>query len=342
MTGTEAVKAIGIIASVNDAMASRKPLFEAIGATAHGITGIESHYPNEVSEKNFGAVVKALRANGLVMSMMTPNLFYTYPELSFGSTNTAERMRAIESAERTVDLIYACKEEFGHMPMNVYWPGGEGWQARFQIDPVQALHLYFGALNDVFKYDATKHKAKLRIAGEAKPNEPKDVIIIPTTADFLANINLLDPEFRDRMGVNPETAHEMLANLSPINPVSTALAQGKLFHYHANWQNGLKWDQDCGVPVNLEMLWVVHLMKEYGFDGYIGLDMQARPESKEVTTVLRNSVTNLRLLEALERKVDWEFVRELRQQGGVEAIEQYVMLNMLQLLPRDLDVKQLL
>jgi hypothetical protein len=83
-------------------------------------------------------------------------------------------------------------------------------------------------------------------------------------------------------------------------------------------------------------------MKEYGFDGYIGLDMQARPESKEVTTVLRNSVTNLRLLEALERKVDWEFVRELRQQGGVEAIEQYVMLNMLQLLPRDLDVKQLL
>jgi sugar phosphate isomerase/epimerase len=343
MTGVEAVKAIETIASVNGRMASKKPLLEAIGATSQGITGIESHYPNEVSEKNFEDAVKALQANGLVMSMMTPNLFYTYGNLSFGSTDTAERARAIESAERTVDLIYACKEKLGHMPMNVYWPGGEGWQALFQIDPVLALHLYFGALNHVFEYDATKHKGELRIAGEAKPNEPKKCIIVPTTADFLAGIALLKPEFRARMGVNPETAHEMLANLSPINPVATALAQGKLFHYHANWQDGLTWDQDNGVPVNTAMLWVIHLMKEYGFNGYIGLDMQARPESKEVTTVMFNSVVNLRLLEAVEKKIDWDYVRQLRQEGAVEAIEQYVTLTMMsKVLPANMDARDIL
>ncbi len=342
MKGTDAVKAIGIIASVNDRMASKKPLLEAIGAESQGITGIESHYPNEVSEKNFDAVVKTLQANGLVMSMMTPNLFYTFANLSFGSTDPEERERALTYAKATVDLIYRCDEELGHMPMNVYWPGGEGWQTLFQINPVLAIHNYFDGLNRVFQYDAAKHKGKLRIAGEAKPNEPKDNIIVPTTADFIANIALLDPQFRDRMGVNPETAHEMLANLSPINPIATALAQGKLFHYHANWQNGLKWDQDNGVPVNLAMLWAVHLMKEFGFNGYIGLDMQARPESKDVTTVMLNSVVNLRLLEAIEKRVDWDVVRQLGQEGRVEAIEQYVMLNMLQLLARDLDVRQLL
>ncbi len=323
---------IAAFRKVNDSLAQKAEILSPAGIPVQGITGSEMHVPNEADGESFPGIAKALKANGMVVSMMTANLFYTFPNGALSSTDPQERARAIQWAKDTVDLSYRAEAELGHLPTNVFWPGGEGAQCMFEKDFVLALHLYADSMNQIMDYEASKG-GRILFAGEAKPNEPKNVIILPVTADFLALLPaLLKPEYAARFGVNPETAHEMLANLSPAIPVALALSLGKLFHYHSNWQDGLKWDQDYGVPVNLQMLEVVHYMKEYGFNGFIGLDMQARPESKDVTKVMEYSVMNLRILEALERKVDWAYVDELRQSGTPEMVTQYVNMCMLTLL----------
>ncbi len=342
LTKLTLVEQINVIASVNKALLAKADILAKAGISCGPITGVEMHYPNEINKENFKDAVAELKKNGLVASMTTANLFYTFPRRALSSTDPEERKRAIQYAKDTVDIAYMFESEFGHLPTNVFWPGGEGSQCHFEMDVVKGLHLYAGGMNDIMGYEYNKG-GRMLFAGEAKPNEPKDLIILPTTADFLAVMPaLLDPKFAARFGANPETAHEMLANMNAFSPVALALALGKLFHYHANWQKGLKWDQDNGVPINLTMLEVFHNMKQYGFNGYIGLDMQARPESKDVSKVMEYSVLNIRLLEKLENIVDWGHIGDLKESGTPEMAEQYVQMCMIQLLPQGVDVRKLI
>lgn len=339
LTTVSLAQQIDIITGVNKALLAKSDLLSKAGIVPAPLEGVEMHYPNEINEKNFSQTVKQLKAGNMVASMVTANLFFTFPNGSFMSTNPEDRERAIKWAKAVVDIAYQFESELGHLPTDVFWPGGEGSQMHFELDFVKALHLYAAAMNEVMEYEYKKG-GRMLFAGESKPNEPKDCIILPTSADFLAVMQgLLDPKFQARFGVNPETAHEMLANMSPLNPVAVGLTLGKLFHYHANWQKGLKWDQDYGVPINLAMLEVFHHMKEYGFKGFIGLDMQARPESKQVGKVMEYSVMNIRFLEALEKKVDWGHIDDLRKQGTPEMAEQYVTMCMIQLMPQGVDAK---
>lgn len=332
---------IEMMATVNKRLAKKEALLADAGIELPGIKGYEMHYPNEMNKKNFGKIVKALEKNGLIASMVTADLFHTFSDRALSSTNPKERARAIQYCKDVVDMAYMFEQVFGHLPTFVLWPGGEGWQNHFERDQVLAIHLYADAVNQIMDYDNEKYGGRMKFAGEAKPNEPIDNILIPTTGEFLAMRSLLKPENAARFGVNPETAHEMLANESPVLPVAWALAMGLLLHYHANWQQGLKWDQDYGIKLTLAMVEAIHLMKDYGFDGFVGLDMQARTESKDVLYVVESSMVNLRLLEAIEKKVDWNYVADLRKQRRYEEVEQYVSLVAHQILPPSVDAKLL-
>ncbi len=81
-----------------------------------------------------------------------------------------------------------------------------------------------------------------RFALEAKPNEPRGDIFLPTTGHMLAFIYTLDhPEM---VGVNPEVAHERMAGLDFSHAVAQALEAGKLFHIDLNGQQVGRFDQD--------------------------------------------------------------------------------------------------
>ena len=74
----------------------------------------------------------------------------------------------------------------------------------------------------------------LKFALEAKPNEPRGDIYLPTTGHMLAFIETLDhPEM---VGVNPEMAHEHMAGLNFLHAVAQAWEAGKLFHIDLNDQ----------------------------------------------------------------------------------------------------------
>src|SRR5207237_1101848 len=81
-----------------------------------------------------------------------------------------------------------------------------------------------------------------RFALEAKPNEPRGDIFLPTTGHMLAFIYTLDHP--DMVGVNPEVAHERMAGLDFSHGVAQALEAGKLFHIDLNGQQPGRFDQD--------------------------------------------------------------------------------------------------
>ncbi len=82
----------------------------------------------------------------------------------------------------------------------------------------------------------------MRFALEAKPNEPRGDIYLPTTGHMLHFIETLDhPEM---VGVNPEFAHETMAGLNFMHGAAQAYEAGKLFHIDLNDQKMSRFDQD--------------------------------------------------------------------------------------------------
>ena len=82
----------------------------------------------------------------------------------------------------------------------------------------------------------------MKFALEAKPNEPRGDIYLPTTGHMLHFISTLQNE--EMVGVNPEVAHEVMAGLSFAHNVAEALACDKLFHIDLNGQKIGRYDQD--------------------------------------------------------------------------------------------------
>jgi xylose isomerase len=82
----------------------------------------------------------------------------------------------------------------------------------------------------------------LRFALEAKPNEPRGDIYLATTGHMLHFISTLDEP--ERVGVNPEVAHETMAGLSFVHNIAQAMEAGKLYHIDLNGQRIGRYDQD--------------------------------------------------------------------------------------------------
>ena len=107
----------------------------------------------------------------------------------------------------------------------------------------------------------------LKFALEAKPNEPRGDIYMPTTGAMLGFIaTLAHPEM---VGVNPEFAHETMAGLSFYHAVAQALEAGKLFHIDLNGQKPGRYDQDFrfGQEDYKQNFFLVKMLEDYGYEG---------------------------------------------------------------------------
>jgi xylose isomerase len=122
----------------------------------------------------------------------------------------------------------------------------------------------------------------LKFALEAKPNEPRSDIFLPTTGHMLAFIETLDhPEM---VGVNPEVAHERMAGLNFYHGIAQAIDAGKLFHIDLNDQKPGRYDQDLrfGSESLKEMFFLVKLLEDAHYQGPKHFDAHAyRSEDEE-------------------------------------------------------------
>ncbi len=181
---------------------------------------------------------KALDDTGLVVPMMTTNLF-THPvfkEGAFTSNDRGVRRYALRKVMRNLDLAH----ELG-AGTYVFWGGREGSEVDVAKDIRAALDRYREGLDTLSQYCIDKGY-DIRFAIEPKPNEPRGDILLPTVGHALAFITSL--EHSDRVGINPEVGHEQMSNLNFVHAISQALWHDKLFHIDLNGQHGPKFDQD--------------------------------------------------------------------------------------------------
>jgi xylose isomerase len=213
----------------------------------------------------------AVDSNGLVVPMATVNLF-TQPVFRDGAFTAASpevRRFALRKAVEAIDLA----AELG-AGIFVLWGGREGVETGVARDPRDALQRYREAIDFLCAYIRAQG-LDLRLALEAKPNEPRGHIYLPTTGHMLAFISTLaDP---DIVGVNPETAHESMAGLSFHHAVGQALWQGKLFHVDLNAQHGPRYDQDFRFASEdlKDAFLTVRLLEAAGYEGPRHFDCRA-------------------------------------------------------------------
>ena len=214
---------------------------------------------------------QALNETGLVVPMATTNLFGdpAFRDGAFTSNDPQVRAYALQKTMQAIDLGV----ELG-AGVYVFWGGREGTETDVGKDPLDAARWFREALNFLCEYTLDQGY-DLKFALEAKPNEPRGDIYLPTTGAMLGFINTLDhPEM---VGVNPEVAHEHMAGLNFMHHVAQAWDAGKLFHIDLNDQAFGRYDQDFRFgSVNLKSaFFLVKFLEEVGYDGSRHFDAHA-------------------------------------------------------------------
>jgi len=221
---------------------------------------------------------QALKDTGLVVPMATTNLFSdpVFKDGAFTANDPKVRAYALQKTMQAIDLGV----EFG-AKVYVFWGGREGVETDAAKNPLVAGKRFREALNFLCEY-VRDNRYDLKLALEAKPNEPRGDIYLPTTGAMLGFIATLDhPEM---VGVNPEVAHEHMAGLNFLHAVAQAWDAGKLFHIDLNDQAFGRYDQDLRFGSNSwrAAFYLVKFLEDVGYTGSRHFDAHAyRTEGPE-------------------------------------------------------------
>ena len=210
----------------------------AYGVTFHDDDLIPFGSSDDDRDKHIERFRAALKETGLVVPMMTTNLF-THPVFKdggFTSNDRSVRRFALRKVMRNLDLAASLGAQ-----TYVFWGGREGSESDAAKDIRAALDRYREAIDTLATYVKDRNYG-IRFAIEPKPNEPRGDILLPTVGHALAFIAGL--EHGDIVGVNPEVGHEQMAGLNFAHGIAQALWANKLFHIDLNGQRSIKYDQD--------------------------------------------------------------------------------------------------
>jgi len=263
-----------------DAVRPTLPPIEAVRMLAEvGAYGVNFHdndlVPIDATPQQRDQIVRDFRAacgeNGIVVPMATVNLFYdpVFRDGAFTSNDASVRAYSVQKTMRAMDL----GAEFG-AKIFVLWGGREGIETDGCRRPDEAIKRLREALNYLCEYSLSQNY-EYKFALEAKPNEPRADIYMPTTGAYLAFITTLDcPEM---VGVNPEVAHEHMSGLNMTHAVAQAWEAGKLFHIDLNDQVPGRYDQDLrfGSANPKAAFWLVKFLEDVGYDGSRHFDAHA-------------------------------------------------------------------
>jgi xylose isomerase len=185
---------------------------------------------------------------------------------AFTSNDRNVRAFAVQRYLHAIDLGY----ELGCRLCNLWW-GRDGLEVEGSKDTRDALKRLRECCNLLTEY-VLKNYPDYELSIEAKPNEPRGDIFLPTIGHALGFIATLDhPE---KWGVVPELAHVRMAGLNSVHEVAQALDAGKLRSIHLNSQKPLRYDQDIrfGAEDLKESFFVVYLLETSEYEGTKSFD----------------------------------------------------------------------
>jgi xylose isomerase len=213
----------------------------------------------------------ACKRHGLVVPMATVSLFFhpVFRDGAFTANDPDVRAYAVQKTMRAMDL----GAELG-AKIFVLWGGREGVETDACRRADEAVKRLREAVNYLCEYNIDRGYG-YQFAMEAKPNEPRGDIYMPTIGHYLGFIPTLDhPEM---VGVNPEVAHEQMAGLNFMHGVAQAWEAGKLFHIDLNDQAPGRYDQDFrfGSTNPKSAFWLVKFLEDVNYSGPRHFDAHA-------------------------------------------------------------------
>jgi xylose isomerase len=250
----------------------------AYGVNLHDNDLVPFDATNAEREKIVREFKTALKDYDMQVPMATVNLFFHPIFKDGGFTSNDPRVRAftLQKTMRAIDLGVDLGAK-----IFVLWGGREGIEVDASKCALEALKHYREGINYLTEY-VKDQKYDMKFALEAKPNEPRGDIYLPTTGHMLGFIATLDhPEI---VGVNPEVAHEQMSGLNFYHGIAQAIDAKKLFHIDLNDQKPGRYDQDLrfGSESLKPMFFLVKLLEESGYQGSRHFDAHAyRTEDEE-------------------------------------------------------------
>src|SRR2546421_618385 len=333
-----------------DAVRPTLPPVEAVRMLAGvGAYGVNFHdndlVPIDADAQERDRIVREFRSvceeTGVVVPMATVNLFYeaVFRDGAFTANDPRVRAYAVQKTCRAMDL----GAELG-AGVFVLWGGREGVETDGCRRPDEAVKRRRRRLNYLCEYSLSQ-EYDYKFALEAKPNEPRADIYMPTTGAYLHFITTLDhPEM---VGVNPEVAHEHMPGLNMTHSVAQAWEAGKLFHIDLNDQVPGRYDQDLrfGSANPKAAFWLVKFLEDVGYAGARHFDAHAyRTEDYEgVKDFARGCMRTYLVLK--EKARQWNVHPEIRAllaeiaktDGNGNAIGKYDQARAAALLAQDVD-----
>jgi xylose isomerase len=300
-----------------DAVRPTLPPVEAVRMLAEvGAYGVNFHdndlVPIDATPQERDRIVREFRGvceeTGLKVPMATVNLFYdaVFRDGAFTANDQKVRAYSLQKTCRAMDL----GAELGAQ-IFVLWGGREGVETDACRRPDEAIKRLRDALNYLCEYSISQNYG-YKFALEAKPNEPRADIYMPTTGAYLAFITTLD--HADMVGVNPEVAHEQMPGLNMTHSVAQAWEAGKLFHIDLNDQVPGRYDQDLrfGSANPKTAFWLVKFLEDVGYAGPRHFDSHAyRTEDYEgVKEFARGSMRTYLVLK--EKARQWNAHSEIK------------------------------
>ncbi len=262
----------------------------------------------------------------LTVEFIAPRLWEDpdFADGSFTANNEKSRQKAKDRAKRSIDIMNVLG-----IDRLVLWPAREGTYIRESKNAVRSFDLFLEYCNFILDADP-----KVRILAEMKPNEPMDLMYLPSTGHMLAMSYMTkDPT---RTGVLIEAAHCILLGLDPSDEMAYALWHNKLWGVHLNDQNGLKYDQDKTFgSVDLRRAFnIVDVLvrNDYGKNGeVVGLDVKAmRTQPFEIATKhLANSKEVFERLVQVSATIDRKEWQQYVDALDYEGLEMFVLRNLM-------------
>jgi len=282
--------------------------------------------PDEASSRERERIARDMRnlldSEGMKAEFVAPRIWEDPRTIdgAITSNNRADRAYAVERGKRSVDIANILGTH-----KIVLWPAREGTYIREAKDAVAATQHVLDFCNALLKYDS-----KCLILGEMKPNEPMDLMYLPSTGHFLAlAYKTADPS---RVGVLIESAHSILLGLDPADEMAYAIWHKKLWGVHLNDQNGLKFDEDKAFgSVNLRRAFNqvdVLVRNGYGKKGeVVGLDVKAmRTQPFEKAHLhLKNSRETFLALARLSLSIDRKAWQGYVAERDYEGLEMFIL-----------------
>jgi xylose isomerase len=271
----------------------------------YGLSGIEAHYPGEVNEDNWHHYEKLEKDTGIKLVGLGPGLFYD-AQFEWGALSSPYEEVQVEAIDIFARALQFAKDT--NTPHIIHWPGIDGWENSFAQD--------FFAMRDRFARNiatAMDRVPGVRVCMEPKPYEPRGRIIYGSTYEgILLGMKVESMLENDEnrailkdghalMAMNPEMGHVLMGFEDAAYSYSLCMEYGRLGHTHWNAQPLGNYDQDLNVGVISpeQMEASLYAMKMYGYDGYLGVDLN--PERMSSKQAIKNSLDAIR---AMNERID--------------------------------------